>query len=43
MFDVPLLTDLFNPLIELKDMYQTHQIKGQRCKCKIDKLTYSKS
>ena len=32
MFDIPLLINLFIPLIELKNIHQKHQIKGKMSK-----------
>ena len=43
MFDIPLLINLFIPLIELKNIHQKHQMKEHMCKFEIDKITYSKS
>ena len=42
MFDIPLRINLFHPLIELNNAHWKHQTKEHMCKCKIDKITYSK-
>ena len=42
LFDIPLLINLFIPLIELKNIHSKHEIKENSCKFKIDKSTYSK-
>ena len=42
MFDIPLLINLFISLTELEIIHQKHQIKGHRCRFKIDKRTYPK-